>query len=195
MTPPRGRVGSRSGVDRGCHRPTNRIQSSVVQPSKRTSGVSKSGASIAAACYVSRNVDAEELFVRFFLPLYPADARASLATARTADANPAGNPTLLGHLDEAAARFDENARALFGAEHTELALDRTDASVHRLKPLPSRRSDGTGGSPGERPAARATCSSTWPSVHGAAYEWGRASFATTKAAGACAGRCGRASFA
>ena len=44
MTPPRGRVGSRSGVARGCQRRTNRIQSCVVQPSKRTSAVSTEAA-------------------------------------------------------------------------------------------------------------------------------------------------------
>jgi len=74
-------------------------------------------------------VDAEEIFVRFFLPLYPPDARAELAAARATDANPAGNPSILAHLDEAAARFAGNARALLGAD---LELDRTDASVHRL---------------------------------------------------------------
>lgn len=78
---------------------------------------------------MSRRVDAEDLFVRFFLPLYPADARADLPAARATDANPAGNPSLLAHLDEAAARFEDNARALFGVD---LGLDRSDASVHRL---------------------------------------------------------------
>jgi hypothetical protein len=75
-------------------------------------------------------VNAEELFVRYFLPLYPPDARANLARARTADANPGRNPALLGHLEEAAERFVANARALFGAQ--DLRLDRSDASVHRL---------------------------------------------------------------
>jgi len=76
-------------------------------------------------------MQAEELFVRWFLPLYPADVRADLARARAADANPAGNPSLLAHLDEAAERFARNAPALFGAG-TDLGLDRSDASVHRL---------------------------------------------------------------
>ena len=76
-------------------------------------------------------MDAREIFVRFFLPLYPPDARANLAAARATDANPAGNPSILAHLDEAAARFERNAGALFGAD-ADLRLDRTDASVHRL---------------------------------------------------------------
>jgi hypothetical protein len=82
-----------------------------------------------AACYVSRRVDAEQLFVRFFLPLYPPDARADLARARAEDANPAGNPALLAHLADASEGFVRNARALFGED---LVLDGSDASVHRL---------------------------------------------------------------
>jgi hypothetical protein len=74
-------------------------------------------------------VDAHEIFVRYFLPLYPADARDDLARARVTDANPAGNPAILAHLDEAADRFASIAPALFGVE---LSLDRSDASVHRL---------------------------------------------------------------
>ena len=74
-------------------------------------------------------MDAEQLFERFFLPLYPADARADLARARAEDANPARNPSILAHLSEAAARFADNARTLFDAD---LALDGSDASVHRL---------------------------------------------------------------
>jgi hypothetical protein len=75
-------------------------------------------------------VDAEEIFVRFFLPLYPPDVRGDLAAARATDANPGGNASLLRHLDEAATRFAGNAAALFGVD--DLALDRSDASVHRL---------------------------------------------------------------
>ena len=71
----------------------------------------------------------EELFSRYFLPLYPPDSRADLARARTTDANPGRNEALFAHLDEAAARFVANAPALFGVD---LALDRSDASVHRL---------------------------------------------------------------
>jgi hypothetical protein len=74
-------------------------------------------------------VDAEQLFVRFFLPLYPPDARDDLARARAEDANPAGNPHILGHLSEAADQFVRNAPALFDGD---LGLDRSDASMHRL---------------------------------------------------------------
>jgi len=74
-------------------------------------------------------VDAEELFVRYFLPLYPPDSRADLARARARDANPAGNPTIGAHLGDAARSFVANAPALFGAS---LDLDGSDASVHRL---------------------------------------------------------------
>ena len=59
----------------------------------------------------------------------PADARADLARARAADANPARNPSLVGHLADAADGFVGNAGALFGED---LGLDGSDASVHRL---------------------------------------------------------------
>jgi hypothetical protein len=81
---------------------------------------------------VGAAVNAEELFVRFFLPLYPPDARADLARARATDANPAANPSIRAHIDEAAGRLVANARALFGADLDPAALDGTDASVHRL---------------------------------------------------------------
>jgi hypothetical protein len=71
----------------------------------------------------------EELFVRYFLPLYPPDSRADLARARATDANPGRNAGILAHLDEAADRFVLRARSLFGID---LGLDRSDASVHRL---------------------------------------------------------------
>jgi hypothetical protein len=66
-------------------------------------------------------VTPESLFERFFLPLYPADARADLAAARKTDANPAGNPSIFRHLREAAEIFANKN-----------ALDFSDASVHRL---------------------------------------------------------------
>jgi hypothetical protein len=75
-------------------------------------------------------VTAESLLADFFLPLYPPDARADLARARSLDANPANNPTIARHLDEAAATFVRNAPALFGQGAP--LLDGTDASVHRL---------------------------------------------------------------
>lgn len=71
----------------------------------------------------------EELFTRWFLPLYPPDARADLARARAADANPGKNPAVEAHLGEAAETFVANAPRLFGVE---LGLDGSDASVHRL---------------------------------------------------------------
>jgi hypothetical protein len=74
-------------------------------------------------------VNPEELFTRYFLPVYPPDSRADLARARAVDANPARNPSILAHVDEAAERFVLRARDLFGVD---LALDRSDASVHRL---------------------------------------------------------------
>lgn len=77
----------------------------------------------------SRHVKPEELFSRYFLPLYPPDSRADLARARATDANPGRNEALFAHLREAADRFVANAPALFGVD---LALDRSDASVHRL---------------------------------------------------------------
>ncbi|EYF05546.1 hypothetical protein [Chondromyces apiculatus] len=70
------------------------------------------------------------LFERFFAPLYPPDALADLARARATDANPAGNPALLAQLDEAAAIFARLAPAALATP--DLALDFSDASVHRL---------------------------------------------------------------
>lgn len=72
---------------------------------------------------------AEDLFKKYFWPLYPPDAQADLAAARSTDANPAKNPGVLAHLDEAARLFPAGALALF---ETDLKLDFTDASVHRL---------------------------------------------------------------
>ena len=83
-------------------------------------------------------MDTEELFVRYFLPVYPPDSRADLARARTADANPGRNPAMLAHIEEAANHFVANARVLFGQD---LVLDRSDDSVHRLSAAltPARR--------------------------------------------------------
>jgi hypothetical protein len=77
-------------------------------------------------------VDAQAIFVRYFLPLYPADVRDDLARARAADANPAGNPAVTAHLEDAAQRFVAMAPTVFGADSARLALDLSDASVHRL---------------------------------------------------------------
>lgn len=92
---------------------------------------------------------AELLFERWFLPLYPPDARADLARARATDANPAGNPSILAQIDETAAVFARLAPAALGAP--ELALDFTDASVHRLAPLVTRERRDAWLSPGEPP--------------------------------------------
>lgn len=77
-------------------------------------------------------VTAESLFQRYFRPLYPEDQRvddAALVAARATDANPAGNARFVAELDEIAALFSRLAPSVLG---TELALDRGDASVHRL---------------------------------------------------------------
>jgi hypothetical protein len=79
---------------------------------------------------------AERLFERFFLPLYPEDAGHDLARARAEDANPAGNPSLVARIDEAAAIFARLAPPALDAP--DLDLDFTDASVHRLSPLLTR---------------------------------------------------------
>lgn len=73
---------------------------------------------------------AEALFERHFAPLYPADALADLARARTIDANPADNPRLVAQLEATADVFAKLAPEALRAPG--LALDFTDASVHRL---------------------------------------------------------------
>ncbi len=72
------------------------------------------------------------LFQEIFLPLYPEDARTDLDRARREDANPAGNPHLLAHLDDAARIFVEMAPTTLGLSASQLDLDYSDASVHRL---------------------------------------------------------------
>jgi hypothetical protein len=71
---------------------------------------------------------AERLFREQFLPLYPPGA--DLAQLRSTDANPARNPRILAQLDEIAAIFAKLAPQALG--HPDLALDFSDASVHRL---------------------------------------------------------------
>jgi hypothetical protein len=109
-------------------------------------------------------VDAEQLFVRYFLPLYPPDARADLARARATDANPGHNPALMAHLDDAAGRFAALAPGLVGSD---LGLDRSDASVHRLSAAltPARRD--AWAAQGEPGTADSTLFNVV--VHGAAY--------------------------
>lgn len=75
-------------------------------------------------------VTAEALFRDVFLPLYPEDAKSDLGRARSADANPAKNPSVLAHLEDAARIFVELAPTALGAPA--LLLDYSDASVHRL---------------------------------------------------------------
>lgn len=75
---------------------------------------------------------AERLFETFFRPIYPPDLRAdpaALVAARSIDANPAGNPRLVADLDDVASVFSRMAPSVLKRD---LALDRTDASVHRL---------------------------------------------------------------
>jgi hypothetical protein len=75
--------------------------------------------------------NAEQLFRRYFLPLYPPEVQSDLARARLTDANPAENPRILEQLDAIAATFTKVApKALVAAD--ELVLDYSDASVHHL---------------------------------------------------------------
>ncbi|MGZ3422602.1 MAG: hypothetical protein ACXWUG_00210 [Polyangiales bacterium] len=76
---------------------------------------------------------AERLFDVWFRPLYPADLRgddAALLAARARDANPGKNPRLYAELFEVADVFARLAPAALGK--SDLALDFSDASVHRL---------------------------------------------------------------
>lgn len=83
----------------------------------------------------------DALFRDVFLPLYPEDARADLARARSEDANPAQNPRILAQLEDTARTFVEMAPAALGVDASELGLDFSDASVHRLSAAltPERR--------------------------------------------------------
>lgn len=113
----------------------------------------------------------EAIFTTYFLPLYPPEQRAdpaALEAERRADQNPGGNPSLPAHLADAAAVFVANAAALFGVETARaLALDGSDASVHRLSAAlaPERRDVwATHGTPGT--AENVLFNAV---VHGAAY--------------------------
>jgi hypothetical protein len=79
---------------------------------------------------------AETLFTTLMLPLYPPDVRADLAGARSTDANPANNPAIARELSEIAAV----TRMADGAFGEPLALDGSDASVHRLSRAITRES-------------------------------------------------------
>jgi hypothetical protein len=76
-----------------------------------------------------QTASADALFRAFFWPLYPPDVQDDLAKARATDANPAKNPAIFAHLEDAARVFVERAPHLFGEA---LNLDYSDASVHRL---------------------------------------------------------------
>lgn len=71
---------------------------------------------------------AEQLFLRHFRALYPEDA--DLRRLRTTDANPANNPHIVAQLEGIADTFAAMAPTVLDAP--DLALDRSDASVHRL---------------------------------------------------------------
>ena len=76
---------------------------------------------------------AESLFRDVFLPMYPEDAKSDLGRARSTDANPARNPHILAQIADAARIFTELGPAAISAVGgPELALDYSDASVHRL---------------------------------------------------------------
>ncbi len=111
-----------------------------------------------------RPVDAEALFTRFFLPLYPPEVRGDLARARATDANAANNPAILAHLTDAADRFVANAPALFGRD---LVLDGSDASVHRLSAALTREVRDRWASQGEPGTPESVLFNAV--VHGAAY--------------------------
>jgi hypothetical protein len=78
------------------------------------------------------SLTAESLFREIFLPLYPEDAKSDLGRVRSIDANPANNASVLAHLGEAAAVFAANAALALAVPESELVLDYSDASVHRL---------------------------------------------------------------
>ncbi|MEZ4298337.1 MAG: hypothetical protein R3B70_25515 [Polyangiaceae bacterium] len=81
-------------------------------------------------------LNAETLFERYFLPLYPDRTAKGLAAARATDANPANNPAIVAQLDDIARVFAELGPAAL--ETGDLALDFTDASIHKLAVLLTR---------------------------------------------------------
>lgn len=78
------------------------------------------------------NLTAEALFRDVFLPKYPEDARSDLGRVRSVDANPANNPSILARLADIARTFVAVVPGALGVPAEELALDYSDASVHRL---------------------------------------------------------------
>jgi len=110
---------------------------------------------------------AAQLFQDWFRPIYPPDLQSdeALAQSRTIDANPAKNPQLLAQLDEIAQVFAQLAPSALGKP--ELALDFSDASVHRLGAALDRTTRDAllaGGTPGDRDAPLARIV-----IHGAIY--------------------------
>jgi hypothetical protein len=110
-------------------------------------------------------VTAASLFDIYFAPLYPADAIADLARARATDINPAKNPALFAHVDEAATLFARMAPKLF--EGDDPRLDGSDASVHRLSRALARSRRDAWSQMG--PAGSAENELFNVVVHGAAY--------------------------
>jgi len=76
------------------------------------------------------------IFERYFLPLYPLDARTDLTKTRSTDANAAHNPNIVSQIDEIAHIFAQLAPRAFN--QPDLKLDFTDASVHKLGLLLTR---------------------------------------------------------
>jgi hypothetical protein len=79
-------------------------------------------------------LSAERLFSEHFLPLYPPGS--SLDAIRRTDANPAGNPRILEAIEETSALFAKLAPEALDAPS--LALDFSDASIHRLSQAVTR---------------------------------------------------------
>ncbi|MFO0678181.1 MAG: hypothetical protein U0169_16720 [Polyangiaceae bacterium] len=107
---------------------------------------------------------AQELFARFFWPLYPELVQTDLARARSTDANPGKNPSFAAHMQEASAVFVARAAEIFGDD---LGLDHSDASVHRLSHALTRARRDAWAADGEAGTARSTLFNVV--VHGSAY--------------------------
>lgn len=113
-------------------------------------------------------MDADTLFRRFFLPLYPEGARSDLAAIRTVDANSAKNPAIYAHLGDAASRFAVLFPKLVGEGAAALGeLDFSDASVHRLSAAITAERRDAWASEGAPGTAESTLFNVV--VHGAAY--------------------------
>lgn len=98
-------------------------------------------------------LSAERLFELYFAPFYPKELLSDLAKARSTDANPANNASILAKLGEGALVFAHLAQDALAAD-TPLNLDFSDASIHRLgKALTKEARDGLlsaqAASPGE----------------------------------------------